>query len=76
VPSPNHASAWDDVGNVAARAQALEEGGAPGGIDELCLFQMMYEDGVKRLGARSPRERMTWVGVIWYAFFALYFLVY
>jgi hypothetical protein len=27
---------------------------------ELCLFQMMYEDGVERLGAGSPRERMRW----------------
>jgi hypothetical protein len=34
--------------------------------------QMMYEDGIKRLGARSPRERMKWVGAVWYVFFSLY----
>jgi hypothetical protein len=74
VPSPNHASAWDDIGNVAVRAQALDEGGAPGGIEELCPFQMMYEDGVERLGAGSPRERMKWVGAMWYVFFSPCFL--
>jgi hypothetical protein len=70
MPSPNHASAWDDIGKVATRAQALDKGGAPGGIKELCPFQMMYEDGVERLGAGSPRERMKWVGAIWYVFFS------
>jgi hypothetical protein len=73
VPSPNHTSAWDDIRNVAARAQALDEAGAPGGIDELCPFQMMYEDGVERLGTGSPRERMKWVGAIWYVFFSTCF---
>ena len=58
VPSPIHVSAWDNIGNVAARAQAFEEGGAPGGIEEFSPFQMMYEGGVERLGTSSPRERM------------------
>jgi hypothetical protein len=71
VPLPNHDSAWDDIGNVAARAQALDEGGAPGGIEELCPFQMMYEDGVERLGAGSPQETVKWVGAIWYVFFLI-----
>jgi hypothetical protein len=69
VPSPNHASAWDDIGNVAVMAQAPDEGGAPGSIEELSPFQMMYEDGVEGLGVGSPRERMKWVGAIWYAFY-------
>jgi hypothetical protein len=56
------------VGNVAARVQTLDKSGAPGGIKEFCPFQMMYEDGVERLEAGSPRERMKWVGVIWYIF--------
>jgi hypothetical protein len=68
VPSPNHVSAWDDIGNVAARAQALDEGGAPGGIEELRPLQMMYEDSVE-----SPRERMKWVGAIWCVLFSLCF---
>ncbi|KAG8795280.1 hypothetical protein FRC17_008153, partial [Serendipita sp. 399] len=64
VPSPSHTSAWDDIGNVAARAQALEEG-PDSRIGELCPFQMLYEDGVERLGAGSPRERVRWVAAIW-----------
>jgi hypothetical protein len=34
--------------------QALDEGGAPGSIEEPCSFQMVYEDGLERLGAGSP----------------------
>ncbi|KAG9040046.1 hypothetical protein FS842_003101, partial [Serendipita sp. 407] len=64
VPSPSHTSAWDDIGNVAARAQALDEG-PDSRIGELCPFQMLYEDGVERLGAGSPRERVRWVAAIW-----------
>lgn len=57
-------------------SQALDEGGAPGSIEEPCSFQMMYEDGLERLGAGSPRERMKWVGAIWYVFYrcALHFV--
>jgi hypothetical protein len=54
------------IKDTAARAQALNEGAAPGSIEELCPFQMMYEDGVKGLGAGSPREKMKWVSAIWY----------
>ncbi|KAG8815563.1 hypothetical protein FRC18_001453 [Serendipita sp. 400] len=55
VPSPSHTSAWDDIGNLAARAQALNEG-PDSRIGDLCPFQMLYEDSVERLGAESPRE--------------------
>jgi hypothetical protein len=32
VPLPDHAFAPDNIGNVAVRAQAFDEVGAPGGI--------------------------------------------
>lgn len=54
----------DDIGNVAARRQAAEEG-PDSRIAELAPFQMLYEDGVERLGAGSPRERVRWVAAIW-----------
>ena len=32
----------------------------------LCPFQLFYSDGVERLDAESARERVHWVGAIWY----------
>lgn len=64
LPLHNHASAWDDIGSVAMRAEVLDKVGAPGGIEVLCPFHRMYEDGVERLGASSPREWMKVVGAI------------
>jgi hypothetical protein len=69
IPSPSHASAWKDIGNVTARAQALDDAGGVVGIDELCPFQMMYADGVERLGAGSPRERSRWIDAIRFVFY-------
>ena len=65
IPSPSHARAWKDFGNVRAREQVLDDTGGTVGIDELCPFQMMYADGVERLGAGSPRERAKWMTAIW-----------
>lgn len=66
ISSPSHARAWKDIGNVMARAQALDDTGGVVGIDELCPFQMIYEDGVERLGAGSPLERSRWMEAIWF----------
>lgn len=62
----------DDIGNVVARRQAEEEG-PESRIAELAPFQMLYEDGVERLGAGSPRERVRWVGAIWCVVLFIYF---
>ncbi|KAG8904985.1 hypothetical protein FRB99_000899 [Tulasnella sp. 403] len=71
VPSPSHPSARGDIGSVAARLQS--DVGGPGATSEsgeplvefLCPFQLIYADGVERLGAESARERVRWVGAIW-----------
>ena len=68
MPSPLHPSARDDVGTIAAQRQADE--GAVGEADlmeKLCPFQLLYADGVERLGAESARERVRWVSAIWEA---------
>ncbi|KAG9080929.1 hypothetical protein FRC06_005993, partial [Ceratobasidium sp. 370] len=59
VPSPSHPSARDDVGSVAARLQSPEL------AETLCPFQLLYADGVERLGTDTARERVCWVGAIW-----------
>ncbi|KAG8851671.1 hypothetical protein FRB96_009167 [Tulasnella sp. 330] len=66
VPSPSHPSARGDIGSVAARATTtvFNEAGEPLG-EFLCPFQLIYGDGVERLGAESARERVRWVGAIW-----------
>ena len=73
VPSPTHPSARDDVGTIAARIQSEEAAAsATGGdfgemtlMETLCPFQLLYSDGVERLGAESARERVRWVSAIW-----------
>lgn len=65
VPSPSHPSAHDDIGTVAARAQAGARGAEGDLVEMLCPFQLLYPDGVERLGAESARERVRWVGAIW-----------
>lgn len=74
VPSPMHPTARDDVGTIAAREQsamAQSGGGGEGQLGEmglmetLCPFQLLYGDGVERLGAESARERVRWVSAIW-----------
>ncbi|KZV84894.1 hypothetical protein EXIGLDRAFT_271880 [Exidia glandulosa HHB12029] len=68
VPSPTHPSAQDDVGTIAARQQMEDAGGDSGALLELlCPFQLLYADGVERLGAESARERVRWVGALWNA---------
>ncbi|EIN14499.1 hypothetical protein PUNSTDRAFT_140778, partial [Punctularia strigosozonata HHB-11173 SS5] len=70
VPSPLHPSARDDVGTIAARAQSGEttgQSGEMGLMEMLCPFQLLYSDGVERLGAESARERVRWVSAIWEA---------
>ena len=67
VPSPSHPSAREDVGSAAALQQSnLFDTEAAGLVDFLCPFQLLYTDGVERLGAESARERVRWVGAIWY----------
>lgn len=58
IPSPNHPSAVADVGSIAAKA-------IPGLSDDLYPFQLVYDDGVERLGAESARDRVRWVSAIW-----------
>ncbi|KAG9030949.1 hypothetical protein FRB95_003286 [Tulasnella sp. JGI-2019a] len=66
VPSPSHPSARGDIGSTAAIATsaALNEAGESL-VEFLCPFQLIYGDGVERLGAESARERVRWVGAIW-----------
>lgn len=67
APSPMHREATDDVGTMAAKDQSREA------VDEaeaelvqiLSPFHLLYTDGVERLGAESPRERVRWVNAIW-----------
>ncbi|KAG9313810.1 hypothetical protein JVU11DRAFT_6171 [Chiua virens] len=66
VPSPNHPSAREDVGTIAARAQVAEGNSSPL-LELLCPFQLLYGDGVERLAAESARERVRWVSAIWEA---------
>ncbi|KAI9060094.1 hypothetical protein FKP32DRAFT_1595832 [Trametes sanguinea] len=70
VPSPLHPSAQDDVGTIAARmqsdsAEATGQLGDMGLLETLCPFQLLYSDGIERLGAESARERVRWVSAIW-----------
>ena len=68
VPSPSHPSARDDVGTIAAREQMAEQGASAEWdlVEMLCPFQLLYSDGVERLGAESARERVRWVSAIWF----------
>lgn len=59
VPSPTRGDGESDVGTRAARRIGGEL------LDILCPFQLLYSDGVERLGAESARERVRWVGAIW-----------
>ncbi|KAL6309468.1 hypothetical protein BKA93DRAFT_883951, partial [Sparassis latifolia] len=71
APSPILQTTEDDVGTIAARMQTEEiiaAGGQtnePGLLEILCPFQLVYSDGIERLGAESPRERVRWVAAIW-----------
>ncbi|EPQ51904.1 hypothetical protein GLOTRDRAFT_140838 [Gloeophyllum trabeum ATCC 11539] len=74
VPTPLHPSAKDDVGTIAARMQSEEASsqesgqlGEMGLVETLCPFQLLYSDGIERLGAESARERVRWVSAIWEA---------
>ncbi|KIJ34005.1 hypothetical protein M422DRAFT_52213 [Sphaerobolus stellatus SS14] len=68
VPSPSHPSAREDIGTIAAQEQATS-GTGPDSVlvDTLCPFQLLYPDGVERLGAESARDRVRWVGAVWEA---------
>ena len=77
APSPTHREASDDVGTIAARDQsreAVQEGDAEL-VQILSPFHLLYADGVERLGAESPRERVRWVNAIWYVQMLLWFQV-
>lgn len=72
VPSPTHPSAKDDIGTIAAQTQANDQDDPDLGhlgdtnlMEALCPFQLLYSDGVERLGAESARERVRWVSAIW-----------
>lgn len=58
VPSPLYRDAIDDIKSIAARAQSAEEesGEGDGLADFLCPFQLLYSDGLERLGAEIARE--------------------
>ena len=66
VPSPSHPSARDDIGTIAARRQSRGDAEQTMDLMEtLCPFQLLYSDGIERLGAESARERVRWVSAIW-----------
>jgi hypothetical protein len=71
VPSPLHRDAIDDIGSRAARDQSAEEESPEGeGLaDFLCPFQLLYSDGLERLGAENARERVRWVAALWFVDF-------
>ena len=62
--APFHRDAWGDIGSIAARNQANQDQ-AFDFVNDLCPFQLLYEDGVERLAASSQRERVRWVEAIW-----------
>lgn len=62
--APFHRDAWGDIGSIAARNQANPDQ-AFDFVNDLCPFQLLYEDGVERLAASSQRERVRWVEAIW-----------
>jgi hypothetical protein len=62
--APFHRNAWGDIGSIAARNQANQDQGFDF-VNDLCPFQLLYEDGVERLAASSQRERVRWVEAIW-----------
>jgi len=62
--APFHRDAWGDIGSIAARNQANQDEGFDF-VNDLCPFQLLYEDGVERLAASSQRERVRWVEAIW-----------
>jgi hypothetical protein len=68
VPSPLHRDAIDDIGSIAARAQSADEDAGDGErlADFLCPFQLIYSDGLERLGAENARERVRWVAALWF----------
>lgn len=69
VPSPSHPSARDDIGTIAARLQMDQQPVGEGEwdlVEMLCPFQLLYTDGIERLGAESARERVRWVSAIWW----------
>jgi hypothetical protein len=37
-------------------------------VEDLCLFQLLYSNGVERLGVKSARERVRWVSAVWSVF--------
>lgn len=72
VPSPTHPTAKDDIGTIAAQTQAndqddpdLDHLGDMNLVEALCPFQLLYSDGIERLGAESARERVRWVSALW-----------
>lgn len=76
VPSPTHPTAKDDIGTIAAQAQAdgqddpdLGHLGDMNLAEALCPFQLLYSDGIERLGAESARERVRWVSAVWLVLF-------
>lgn len=80
MPSPTHPTARDDIGTIAAQAQAndqddpdLDHLGDMNLVEALCPFQLLYSDGVERLGAESARERVRWVSAIWLVLFSVSF---
>ena len=87
VPAPSHPSARDDVGTIAARLQMDmasrgEQDVSYNLVDMLYPFQLIYSDGVERLGTESAAERVRWVGAIWYlsplsdVYYSLFILIY
>lgn len=67
MPSPTHPSARNDIGSIAARMHPHTEVNSEGEplVEFICPFQLLYGDGVERLGAESARERVRWVGAVW-----------
>lgn len=64
VPSPSHRDARDDIGSIAALMHDAQ-GKTHALTNLLCPFQLLYSDGVERLGAESAQERVRSVTALW-----------
>lgn len=60
IPIPTHPDAIDDIGNVTARRQTTEKS-SEGLVEFLCPFQLLYSDGIERLGSDSGSDRRSWL---------------
>ncbi|UZJ54441.1 hypothetical protein CBS101457_003761 [Exobasidium rhododendri] len=55
VAGPNHTSSSEDIGAKIAKEQ---------GLNRICPWQVVFEDGVERMAVESATDRVQWVSAI------------